>query len=294
MYIILLYMCRDRTLSAEAPAIRKALEELIFKIKALLSSKGSNLGAKVGELKHRKMDGTLFEDDRYEEEEAVEEPVPKPVKKRAKILPMQAKKRRAVIADDENAEDATERVDEGEDVRDRSDAEEEEEDEENNAIGSDNFLQLEDDDDEDEEEVSGSCVAEAARVRATNDPLFCDSRMLTDLSKIDAADDDEHELGVEASSSMQFVLSDKENTLVNKRRTTYSIAAKVCLCCYPVQALTSVCVEESELLQDRTDYRRVSDLGVASLCMLPHICVSHCTHTSTSEYFYYYTCMAAL
>ena len=68
IYLYVSISCRDATLSKEAPAIKRALEQLIFKMKHLVSTsnkshkkRGNDVAnVYVGNLKHRRLDGSVI------------------------------------------------------------------------------------------------------------------------------------------------------------------------------------------------------------------------------------------
>lgn len=72
---------RDATLSKEAPAIKRALEQLIFKMKHLVNSSNKTQKKRgndvaniyVGNLKHRRLDGTVISKDEEEAEDRPDE-----------------------------------------------------------------------------------------------------------------------------------------------------------------------------------------------------------------------------
>jgi hypothetical protein len=159
---------RQPTLAREAPAVKKALESLIYQVKnavysaAGLSSKSDGRIFQIGTLKNRNVDGTLFvakqEEPEEEEEEEEEDEPPKKKKETSKKrkAPSNAaatssnstKKRNAAEED----ADATEDEDENEEMDNEEEEEEEEEEEDQDGYGSLQASEEEEEEDEDEDD----------------------------------------------------------------------------------------------------------------------------------------------
>jgi hypothetical protein len=100
---------RNQTLAAEAPGLKRALEEFIYKIKDVLSASGIHF-AQVGTLKNRNIDGTVKNDnnERCDTLFAVETLTIKKVKSTPKVklarafLKRAPKRQKLVIADEES------------------------------------------------------------------------------------------------------------------------------------------------------------------------------------------------
>eukprot|EP01041_Mallomonas_annulata_P003326 gene3326-6581_t len=150
-------LMRDKNLSQEAPHIKKLLEQVIYRMKALLEDNNCAGAFWVGNLKHRRLDGTELGDEQEDEEERLRRN--NKGTKRKSAVDNNKKKRSKKVKNEDQNDDVDVEVGQrmhGEDQEEREDQEEEEEyeDEEYNetedAAAEKVIDSWTDDDDEDE------------------------------------------------------------------------------------------------------------------------------------------------